>query len=83
MATATVTSKGQVTIPLEVRTKLGITAGTRLDFVERADGAYELFAATGSVKDLRGMFARSGPSVTFDEMDDAVAEAIAERYRGV
>lgn len=80
MATATVTSKGQVTIPLEVRNKLGITAGTRLDFVERLDGVYELFAATGSVKELKGMFARSGPPLTTEEMDEAIGDAIVERY---
>ncbi|MDZ4046209.1 MAG: AbrB/MazE/SpoVT family DNA-binding domain-containing protein, partial [Rhodoglobus sp.] len=31
MPTATVTSKGQVTIPAEVRERLGIEAGTRVD----------------------------------------------------
>ena len=34
---ATVTSKGQITIPLAVRRKLKLVAGTILDFDERAD----------------------------------------------
>lgn len=37
-----VTTKGQVTIPKDVRTKLGITAGSEVDFVERPDGVVEL-----------------------------------------
>lgn len=81
MATATVTTKGQVTIPLEVRNKLGIKAGTRLDFVERTDGSFELFAATGSVTHVRGMFADAGKTATVEEMDDAIADAIVERYQ--
>jgi AbrB family looped-hinge helix DNA binding protein len=81
MATATVTSKGQVTIPLEVRNRLGIKAGTRLEFVERADGTYELFAATGSVRDLAGMFTRSGPPISVEQMDEAIGDAIVERYK--
>jgi AbrB family looped-hinge helix DNA binding protein len=37
-----VTTKGQVTIPKDVRTKLGISAGSEVEFVERADGVVEL-----------------------------------------
>ena len=80
MATATVTSKGQVTIPIEVRQKLGIRAGTRLEFVEGRDGGFELYAKTGSVTALAGMFSYSGPTVSIDEMDDAIAAAAVERY---
>ncbi|WP_378947470.1 AbrB/MazE/SpoVT family DNA-binding domain-containing protein [Mesorhizobium sp. ANAO-SY3R2] len=41
-----VTTKGQVTIPKEIRDKLGIEAGSEVDFVERADGAVELVRGT-------------------------------------
>ena len=41
MATATVTSKGQLTIPAEVRKRLGIHAGTRVDFVFAEDGSVQ------------------------------------------
>ncbi|MEO9336441.1 AbrB/MazE/SpoVT family DNA-binding domain-containing protein [Mesorhizobium sp. SB112] len=37
-----VTTKGQVTIPKEVRDRLGIEPGSEVDFVERTDGAIEL-----------------------------------------
>ena len=78
MSTATVTSKGQVTIPIDVRQKLGIHAGTKVEFVESADGGYQFIATTGSIRDLRGMFTWSGPTVTLEEMDEAIAAAAAE-----
>ena len=34
MPSSTVSSKGQVTIPQEVRTRMGLRAGDRVDFVE-------------------------------------------------
>jgi AbrB family looped-hinge helix DNA binding protein len=34
MASSTVSSKGQVTIPLEVRTRLGLRAGDRVEFAQ-------------------------------------------------
>lgn len=46
-----VTTKGQVTIPKEIRDRLGIEAGSEVDFVERADGAVEL--VRGSEPDMR------------------------------
>ena len=81
MPTATVTSKGQVTIPLEVRERLGIEAGTRVQFVPRADGTWEFVAAGGSVASIRGMFA-SRDDITLDDVDNAIAEAITERFLG-
>lgn len=46
-----VTTKGQVTIPKEIRDRLGIEPGSEVDFVERADGAVEL--VPGSEPDMR------------------------------
>lgn len=78
MSTATVTSKGQVTIPIDVRQKLGIHPGTRVQFIPREDGSYEFVAATGSITAISGMIQWSGPTVTLEEMDEAIAEAAAE-----
>ena len=44
MATAAVTSKGQITIPVEVRKKLGIKPGDRVRFIEGEHGEYILRA---------------------------------------
>ena len=41
MTTATVTSKGQITIPVQVRDALHVSAGDRVEFVEVMPGRYE------------------------------------------
>ena len=53
--TATVTSKGQVTLPVEVRRRLGIHASTRLEFVISGDDRMEVVRVGGSVRDLKGV----------------------------
>jgi AbrB family looped-hinge helix DNA binding protein len=80
MSIATVTSKGQITIPQDVRERLGIETGTRVEFVERADGVVEFIPRTGSIMDLDGIIPWDGPPVTIEQIDDAIGEAVAERY---
>lgn len=81
MASSTVTSKGQITIPVEVRRALKLDTGSRVEFVEQSDGSYELIAATRSVKELKGILkSRVGP-VSIEDMNEAVLETAAERAR--
>jgi AbrB family looped-hinge helix DNA binding protein len=74
MTTATITSKGQVTIPKDVRTRLGIGTGDRVEFVEIQDGVFQIVAATQDVQVLKGIVSRPKKTVTIDEMNQAVAE---------
>lgn len=73
MTTATLTSKGQITIPIDVRTDLKVDAGDRVEFVQIAPGRYEVMAATQSVTQLRGMFGAAKQVVSIDEMNQAIA----------
>lgn len=73
MATATLTSKGQITIPVAVREALGVETGDRVEFVEVAPGRYELIAATRSVSELKGMFGPPRKVVSIAEMNDAIS----------
>lgn len=73
MTSATVTSKGQITIPVEVRTKLGLRPGSRLAFVPTGTGGYELHLEAASIKDLRGTVPRPSELVTLDDMNEAIA----------
>ena len=73
MATATLTSKGQITIPAEVREVLGVDTGDRVEFVEVGPGRYEFIAATRSVTSLRGMFGTSKKTVSIEDMNAAIA----------
>jgi antitoxin PrlF len=73
MATATVTSKGQITIPSQVRNALGLEAGDRVEFVEQGKGQFAIVAATRSVQELKGRFqSRRRKPVTIEEMNAAI-----------
>jgi antitoxin PrlF len=56
MATATLTSKGQITIPAVVRHDLKVEAGDRVEFIQVAPGRYEFVAANQNVTALKGIF---------------------------
>ena len=73
MTTATLTSKGQITIPVAVREALGVDAGDRVEFVEIAPGRYEFIAATRPVTALKGMFGVPRKSVSIEEMNAVIA----------
>lgn len=73
MAAATVTSKGQITIPAQVRAALGVDAGDRIEFVEVKKGEFAIVAATRSVQELNGLFrGRRSKPVSIEEMNTAV-----------
>jgi AbrB family looped-hinge helix DNA binding protein len=78
MATATVTSKGQITIPIDVRAKLGLKAGDQLDFWQNANGRYELIPRKGSVRRLKGILKGLRPPMTVEEMNEAIAERASQ-----
>ena len=80
MATAAVTSKGQITIPIEVREDLGLKAHDRIEFVKMEDGRYFIRPKKGSIMNLRGIFKWTGKPVTIEEMDEAIAEHIREDW---
>jgi len=66
MAIATLTSKGQITIPSQVRHALGLEAGDRVEFA--------IVAATRSVQELKGRFqGKRGKPVSIEEMNAAIA----------
>jgi AbrB family looped-hinge helix DNA binding protein len=73
VSTATLTSKGQITIPAEVRSALGVDAGDRVEFVQVAPGRYEFIAATRPVTALKGMFGKARKAVSIDQMNAAIA----------
>jgi AbrB family looped-hinge helix DNA binding protein len=77
MASAAVTSKGQITIPAEVRKKLGLKPGDQVTFIEGEHGEFILRPKTGSIKDLKGMWKWTGKPATIEEMNEVIAQGWA------
>lgn len=73
MTTATITSKGQVTIPVSVRTSLGVGIGDKLEFIKLENGHFELVASTLPVTAIKGMIKKPSKTVTIEEMNEAIA----------
>ena len=73
MTTATITSKGQITIPANVRQALAVDTGDRVEFVEIEPGQFLFVAANRSVMELKGMFGRPTKVVSIDDMNRAIA----------
>ena len=71
MATATLTSKGQVTIPADVRQRLGLEAGDRIEFVE-IDGGYAIKPAIDDVRSLKGLLRKPAKPVSIEDMNDTI-----------
>jgi AbrB family looped-hinge helix DNA binding protein len=73
---ATVTSKGQVTLPKELRERLGIQRGSRIRFSIPANGAVRVEPVLYDLEDLWRMAdlgGQAGALMTFEEMDAAKA----------
>jgi AbrB family looped-hinge helix DNA binding protein len=80
MPVSTLTSKGQITIPKEVRDALGIRAGDRVSFVVRED-VVELRPETVDLRTCYGMLkrrGRGGKPVTVEQMNRDIGDAAAE-----
>jgi AbrB family looped-hinge helix DNA binding protein len=80
MPTSTLTTKGQITLPKQVREKLHLQPGDRVDFVVEADGEIRVRASRTDVRELKGLLHQPGrKSVSLEEMAAAVARAASRR----
>ncbi len=82
---STVTTKGQVTIPVEIRRRLGVNPHDKVAFV--LDDDHVQLVRRGSVVDrTAGIFKTSQPPLTAEELREsaerAIAEDVAERMGG-
>ena len=74
MATATVTSKGQVTIPKQIRKFLGLDSGDRINFVIEDDGRVTFRPATKDIRSLKGIVPKPGKPVSVDDMNATIRD---------
>lgn len=68
MASATVTSKGRMTIPAAIRTALGLKAGSRIEFIENEKGQFTIIPATSPVTALKGILKGPNMAITIAKM---------------
>lgn len=73
VTTSTITSKGQTTIPKEIRDRLGLHPGDKIDFVIDADGQLVVKPRTVHVRDLFGILKpKDGRVATLEDMERAI-----------
>ena len=79
MPIATLTSKGQITLPISVRNALGLSAGAQVDFLP-VDGSFVLVPVRSDVSSLKGRFAgRVKKPVSIEAMNEAIAAGVVSR----
>ena len=78
MTVATLTSKGQITIPKQVREHLKLSPGDKLDFVIESEGRVVIRPAKLDVRELKGLLKRrDGKVMSIEEMNAAIARGAA------
>jgi antitoxin PrlF len=78
MSTSTITSKGQTTIPKDIRDRLHVQPGDRIEFIIQ-DGAVVMRAANRKISDLRGFLPKPKKAVTLEQMDEAIRKRAGRR----
>lgn len=73
---ATLTAKGQITIPKAARETLKLNTGDRIEFVFGDDGRLFLLPVTRPVKTLKGMLPKPAQPVSLEVMDEAITQAL-------
>lgn len=73
MELAKVTSKGQVTIPIEIRKKLGIKNGDKILFMEDSGRIYMMNSTMDALKEAQRAFAGEADRVGLKNDDDVMA----------
>jgi antitoxin PrlF len=82
MTTATLTSKGQTTIPKTIRDHLKLRVGDRIDFLIEPDGRVVLKATNTDIRALDGLLAGryQGKPVSVEEMNRSVSRHLVGKY---
>jgi len=78
MSTSTITRKGQVTIPKDIRDSLGLAEGQRVFFVQRGEEIV-LKALRGNILELRGSVQPSARPENFNEVREQTKKDVAAR----
>ena len=78
---ATLTTKGQITLPKEIRDRLGLDAGSMLDFQLLPDNTITARSVKPDARSIRGLLKspHAGP-LTIKQMDEGIAQHLREKH---
>ncbi len=82
MSEAKMTSKGQITVPKDVRVKLNLKPGDRVRFVIEADGRVRLWPAKRDVSELRGILPKPRRTASVEDMEASIRRHAMQRFLG-
>jgi len=82
MSEAKMTSKGQITLPKEIRLKLKLRQGDRVRFVVDEDGSVRLMPAKRDISSLIGILPPPKRRMSIEEIDEALSLAVARHVLG-
>jgi AbrB family looped-hinge helix DNA binding protein len=71
---ATLTSKGQLTLPVSIREKLHLKPGDKIELFTKADGHIEGIPVKKTVASLKGILPKPAKAISLEEMDRAIIE---------
>jgi AbrB family looped-hinge helix DNA binding protein len=79
MPSATITSKGQITIPQEICKTLGLEAGDKVTFRLNENGIVEMQPETLDLMSLCGSLKPRVRGVTLEDMEQAIADGATQK----
>lgn len=79
MSAATITSKGQITIPKDIRTLLDLQSGDKINFVVEESGEVRFLPATQDVSTLKGIIVKPKKAVTIEDMKASIKARAGRR----
>jgi AbrB family looped-hinge helix DNA binding protein len=72
MDIARITSKGQITIPIDIRRKLGVKAGDKVLFIEESGKVYILNSSMEALREAQASFAGEAERAGLKEEKDVI-----------
>ena len=76
---ATLTAKGQITLPKSFRIKLGLHAGDKMDFVMLDNGVLQMVPLKQSPQKLKGIVPKPAKPVSIEEMNKAISDGVLDK----
>lgn len=79
MSVATLTSKGQITIPKAIRDHLQLQPGDRVEFLVGPDGQITVWPVTSDVTILKGLIPKPQQPISLEAMRTAIKQRGGQR----